>query len=71
MISPKNLLQGVSYSYRVQENITWHSFSTSLAWQKEQIPKSQFFIHKNIECLLHELHETIKLHEFASCSGPG
>ena len=40
MISSKNLLQDVSY--RVQENITWHSFSTSLAWHKEQILKSQF-----------------------------
>ena len=40
MISSKNLLRSVSY--RVQENITRHSFSTSLAWHKEQILKSQF-----------------------------
>ena len=37
MISSKNLSRSVSC--RVQENITSHSFSTSLAWHKEQILK--------------------------------
>ena len=30
-----------------------------------------FIQYKKIDCLLHKLHEKIKLHEFASCSGPG
>ena len=34
---PYKLLRSVAY--KVQENMTWHSFLTSLAWHKEQILK--------------------------------
>ena len=37
MISSKNLLRSLSYRVQKKQNMTWHSFSSSFAWHKEQI----------------------------------
>ena len=55
MISSKNLLRSISH--RVQENVTWHSFSTSLAWHKEQILKCSEALVQRISLFRYEVDD--------------